>query len=1066
MTAAVDPRGETALATSATTPNGDRRSDAPARGPSAGQGFRLRAGDVVDEHFEIVRPIGAGGMGEVYVARDRTLGRRVAIKTLQLPRDTAGDELASFLRVFRTDAVSTAQLNHPNIVTIHRVGEFEGLPFIVLEYVDGRSLDQMLRESGRLDEAVVTSMAVQLSDALGYAHDRGVIHRDIKPSNLMMTRDGRLKVLDFGIALLRVARDEAEERFGVAGEARIASASGASVAGTPVYMAPEQRLGAHQDGRSDVWATGVTLYELLTGRRPYRSLDVLEPTFEPSWSEDDAVTEAMRRVVHRCLRVPVRERLRGMAELGDELRPLLAAAAYRREPGSGPAPYWEVRKPQDEFVGREAELAQLNEHVFGAAGRVTTLVGPGGAGKSRLAMEWVARVRPTDRVAGVYAISLSESLSRDRVIEAVAGALGVSLRVGDAAERIEERLASMRDAVIVLDNCEQVAPQLARLLERWVDAAPVDVRFLVTSRRPLGMPGELTMTVAPLLDLDDAIALYTVRAREQDTAWTCPPGEEAALRELVAALDGLPLAIELAAARSPVLGPSSIVSRLGQRFDLLRTTQSRGSRRHATLRAAIDWSWCLLDESAQAVLAQLAVFEGPFTLEAAEELVELPPDMRTALVIDTLEDLVRVSLLRFDGAAGRFDLLATVRAFLRDKHRETDALARRHARWISRQPASTCVEEIAPHLIEDLSHDRQDLAAASLWALQDGRTSEELQWGASCVSALLAWIKRRGPFTAGEPLAARLRYAIGVQAREVSCAMGRLGELFVLLGQRDNAEEWTRLAIDHTPPTGTPCLEARWAGQLGTILARTGQRDEGVSHLMRAIESASAIGDAWLHARCLNALAAVEQNTGSAARAETLYERALEVVADSGHAQLRGRILGNHGTLLVNQGRYVDAVQSLEEALRLAREANDETFELVWLGNLSEPLMHLGQSERAMRMLEEALAAARRLGERSYEGVWLSMQGDLHLQSGSLELARQAFQSARDLAARQKDPLLGAHAEAGLGRVDLAQGRRNRAERRLEKSQRLLASARAGEASASRLAVDALAKLLSSAPEP
>src|SRR5512134_1913403 len=208
--------------------------------------------------YEIVAPLGAGGMGEVYRAHDTRLGRDVALKVL--PADVAAhaDRLARFEREART----VAALNHPNIVTLFSVEDQDGFRFLTMELVEGQNLSALVIPGG-LPLARLLELAIPLADALAAAHEKGVVHRDLKPGNVMVTREGRVKVLDFGLA--KMAGDE---MAGQAQQQTIASpATGAGeVLGTVPYMAPEQLRGEQADARSDLFALGILLYELATGR--------------------------------------------------------------------------------------------------------------------------------------------------------------------------------------------------------------------------------------------------------------------------------------------------------------------------------------------------------------------------------------------------------------------------------------------------------------------------------------------------------------------------------------------------------------------------------------------------------------------------------------------------------------------------------------------------------------------------------------------------------------------------------------------------------------------------------
>lgn len=208
------------------------------------------------KHYRILEQIGAGGMGVVYRAHDEELDRDVAIKVL--PAGTFADDSAS--RRFRKEALSLARLNHPNVATIHEFSSDNHIDFLVTEYIPGLSLESKI--AGRpLPAQKIINLGIQLAHGLAAAHDQNIVHRDLKPANLRVTPDGRLKILDFGLAqLANPNRDQAMTAT---------MTSSQEITGTLPYMAPEQLRGEPANVSSDIWSTGVVLYEMATGRRPF-----------------------------------------------------------------------------------------------------------------------------------------------------------------------------------------------------------------------------------------------------------------------------------------------------------------------------------------------------------------------------------------------------------------------------------------------------------------------------------------------------------------------------------------------------------------------------------------------------------------------------------------------------------------------------------------------------------------------------------------------------------------------------------------------------------------------------
>jgi TolB-like protein/Tfp pilus assembly protein PilF/predicted Ser/Thr protein kinase len=279
--------------------------------------------------YRVTGKLGEGGMGVVFLAEDTELGREVALKVL--PPEMAEDP--ERLERFRREAKTVAALNHPNIVTIHSIEEFEGTRFLTMERVDGDSLDHVLPPGG-LPLAKLFDIAIPLSDAMATAHERGVVHRDLKPANIMLTRDGRVKVLDFGLAKLTET-----ETDGDAAElaSRMATLTGAGmVMGTAPYMSPEQLEGRSLDHRTDIFSLGIVLYEFATGRRPFAGdtsasllSSILRDTPEPVTEIEPELPRHLARIIQHCLEKDPEVRYQSAKDVRNELKSL------RREVESG-----------------------------------------------------------------------------------------------------------------------------------------------------------------------------------------------------------------------------------------------------------------------------------------------------------------------------------------------------------------------------------------------------------------------------------------------------------------------------------------------------------------------------------------------------------------------------------------------------------------------------------------------------------------------------------------------------------------------------------------------------------
>src|SRR5271166_2613515 len=441
--------------------------------------------------YEILQRLGAGGMGEVYRAKDTRLDREVAIKTLSLDRCSHPESLSRF----EQEARSASALNHPNIVTIYETGQENGTRYIAMELVDGETMRALLA-SGPIPFRKSVAIAAQIADGLAKAHEIGLIHRDLKPENLMVSRDGTAKLLDFGLAkLLKPDRGSSDSSTTITEHG--------TIMGTVGYMSPEQATGDELDFRSDQFSFGSVLYEMATGTPAFKKKTHAETTAAILRDEPERLAAKTMQapapfiwIVERCLAKDPKQRYGSTRDLARDL------AAVRDRLADVPARDAEPRPnnlpvQRTAFIGREREEEGLRQLLSRADVRLVTLTGPGGIGKSRLALH-VAGEIASQFPGGICFVALSAVSEPGLIASTIAQAVGVR-EVGNQSpqERLEEYVGALdQPMLLLLDNFEHLvsaAPMIARLLTQGPR-----LKAVVTSQAPLHVYGEHEFPVPPL----------------------------------------------------------------------------------------------------------------------------------------------------------------------------------------------------------------------------------------------------------------------------------------------------------------------------------------------------------------------------------------------------------------------------------------------------------------------------------------------------------------------------------------------------------------------------------------
>ncbi len=972
--------------------------------------------------YEILAPLGAGGMGEVYRARDTRLGRDVALKVL--PPNVAADP--ERLERFEREARTVASINHPNIVVLHSVEDDAATRFLTMELVDGQALDRHVVPGGLAIERV-RDLGIAVAEALAAAHERGVVHRDLKPANVMLTSDGRVKVLDFGLAKLgraRAASTDSDTETAVAALSRAGQ-----VVGTIPYMAPEQVRGEDADERTDVFALGVVLYELATGRRPFQgpnaaviSSAILRDPPPSFASVRSGVPPELESVVLRCLEKDPGARYPTARAVGDALRQVgpIGGPASLGPASAGSAAADASRLdvpppvPSTPLLGREGALDEAIARIRGGA-RLVTITGYGGTGKTRFAIELHRRLA-RDYAGGAAFASLASVTAAAEVMPQVATSLSIPEAHGRSALEALGAVFGASRVLLVLDNLEQVldaATDVAALVARCPG-----LQVVATSRAPLKVSAETEFPLPPL-DLPEAggsldalracpsAALFVQRAERVKPGFALTEANAAAVAGICRRLDGLPLALELAAARVRILDPQALLQRLDHALDLLTSGDRDLPLRQRTLRATVSWSYSLLQAPEQRLLRRLSCFHEGFTLEALEQVCYDEAERFRA--VDDLESLVEKGLVRVVGGEGRYALLETIRAFAAEQlhaANETEAARDAHAAHFGAFAARTAAGFRTPAQVEALAAGRADdanLHAALHWLLSLARGGDEsalekglllaghLDWywhmngqhltARVALDALLAFAAGRPPSrgralaslaagmvatVTGEWERSLAEWTAGFEDGEAvgdreAAAEARMGQGYCLLslGRMEEA----RAALDDAIARSRGDLDFMLALSMaieGMLLFATGDLPGGIALTTEALAIQERLSDHEGGGIAKSFLAQMTFAKGDAAGALALYDEAAALFRGVDHPEL-ARVQAEMGWTALAAGDAERAARCFREAVKTNEAVGSARGTGLALMGLAAVEASAGRAERAVAVA----AAARALSERA-----------------------------------------------------------------------------------------------------
>ncbi|HZO91340.1 MAG TPA: tetratricopeptide repeat protein [Chthonomonadaceae bacterium] len=711
------------------------------------------------------------------------------------------------------------------------------------------------------------------------------------------------------------------------------------------------------------------------------------------------------------------------------------------------------------FIGREREMAQLKELL--ASTRLLTLTGTGGCGKTRLALQVAAEV-VEDYPDGVWLVELAALSDPSLVVQTVAAVLGLREEPGRSlTETLTDYLQS-KSLLLLLDNCEHLVEACARLADTLLRSCP-QLKILATSRETLNVASETTYRVPSLLQPDpdalplaekdmaavlldyDAVRLFVERARSHRSDFALTRQNGPAVAQVCHRLDGIPLALELAAARIRVLTAAQIASRLDDRFRLLIGGSRTALPRQQTLRATLDWSYDLLSEQERLLLGRLSVFAGGWTLEAAERVCA-GEGIQEWEVLDLLTSLVDKSLAVFeeqeDQAEGRYRLLETIRQYglKRLAEREEEAQLRVRHRDFFLALAEEAKEKLKgpeqAEWLERLEIEHDNLRAALDYCQEQEEGTEA---GLSLAGALQRFWEARGYLSEGrERLVQALeRAADSEPSKARAYALNGAGVLALRQGDYVAARSFHEQSLALRRELGNKQGIAASLGNLGIVAHIQGDYIAARAFFEESLAIARELGNTQGIANSLIWLGNIAHQQGDYAVARTLYEESLAIARELGDKQSIAFSLVNLGIVARVQGNYTAARTLYEESLGIQRELGDKGGIATSLVNLGPLLCKQGDYLAARRFLAECLTICHQLGEKRTTAYTLQAFAELaHAQhqperavrlSGAAQALREAIGAPLPPSERAEHDRIQADLRAALGedgyQADLEAGR-------------------------------------------
>jgi predicted ATPase/Tfp pilus assembly protein PilF len=856
--------------------------------------------------YRIERFIGNGGFGLVYCAKDKELERFVALKMLY-KKYSASDV---HVRLFKKEAITLAQLLHPNIVIIYENGNYAHTQFIAMEFVNGETLRRRI-ETVNLSLEEILRIGIDVTNGLAEAHSNNVTHRDIKPENIIIEskENGLAKILDFGIAKIL---EEITQESGIRSDKEKSKAISTPF-GTIQYMSPEQLEHKSVDSQTDVWSFGVVLYEMAVRKLPFSAdstpdlmNSISNGEFNTLPSDPEVLPKDLADIIKKCLIKDKRRRYQTIREVNQDLTKLHKNIlnpidSNRHEEVQDKMFRHNLPNQVTQLIGRETKIEEAKSLISQSEIRLLTFLGSGGIGKTRMAMR-VGKDVIDNFADGVFYMSLETINDFDLVAFVIAQTLNIREFDGKPPVYALIEYLKNKQMLLILDNFEHLisaADLVAELLK-----SSLSLKVLVTSRFPLNLTGEHQFTVPPLefpkdhcnLEVNDAmefssIALFVQRAQSVKADFTLTDNNAPIVAEICSQLDGLPLAIEIAAARIKIFSPEEMLPRIKQsRLNFLTSGLRDLPSRQQTVRATIAWSYDLLDATEKELFRRLAVFAGGFTLETAESVCNQKMNEGRS-IINGVSSLLDKSLLQRDVKSeedSRFKMLVTIREY-----------------GIELLTSSGEIEKVRESYA-DFFLSMTEIAEPQLKGRNQAQWFQRLEQEHDNLRAVLGWSRDTGNFSVGLRLTA---------------ASMRFWEVH---GYLTEGRQWIEELLKNAENGEVPSSICAKASNVAGILARnSSDYGEAIEHLNNGLSLFREESDKLGMACSLNYLGLIACDQNRYHDAEKLLQKALVLYRNQPDKHGIAATLKHLGVLRLSQGKYNQAADFLNKSIKISRELGD-----------------------------------------------------------------------------------------------------------------------------------------------